>query len=124
MAKVLLVDDDSSIRTLYGDQFERHGFEVKVVHDGREALTELSKSKPDVVLLDMMMPQMDGMGFLKELRDSPHSYNIPVIILTNLEPTDIVLQGILKYKPAYYMLKFNTAPQDIVQKINDVLQVN
>ncbi len=124
MAKVFLIDDDSNIRTLYGGQFQRHGFDVKVVLNGKQALEALSTYKPEVILLDMMMPEMDGMVFLKELRTNSDANNIPVIILTNLEATDDVLEGILKYKPAYYMLKFNTAPEDIVQKINDVLQVS
>jgi len=120
--KILLIDDDSSIRILYGGQFEHHGFDVKVVHDGKEALSQVGNYRPEVILLDMMMPMMDGMEFLKELRNHPDANSTPVIILTNLEPTNDVLEGILRYKPAYYMLKDKTSPEEMVQKVNEMLQ--
>ncbi len=123
MAKVLIIDDDPAVRDLYTQQFQVEGLETCVAVDGQAALESLSLHKPDLILLDMLMPGMDGMQFLRELRNFPEAQATPVIILTNLEANDEVLEGIIEYKPAYYMLKINTTSKEIVQKVKDILGV-
>ena len=123
MAKVLIIDDDPAVRDLYTQQFQVEGLETCVAVDGQAALESLSLHKPDLILLGMLMPGMDGMQFLRELRNFPEAQATPVIILTNLEANDEVLEGIIEYKPAYYMLKINTTSKEIVQKVKDILGV-
>lgn len=124
MAKVLIVDDDAAVRDMYTQQLESEGFQTCVAVDGQAALDSLSLHNPNLILLDMLMPGMDGMHFLRELRNIPGAQDTPVIILTNLEANDDVLEGIIELKPAYYMLKINTTPKDIIQKVKDILGVS
>lgn len=123
MAKILIIDDDVAVRELYTQQFQAEGFETCVAVDGQEALTSLPINKPNLIMLDMLMPGMDGMHFLRELRNRDEAQDIPVIILTNLEANDEVLEGIIEFKPAYYMLKINTTAKEITQKVKDILGV-
>ncbi len=91
MAKVVLVvDDEERVRSLLRQYLTREGFEVLTASDGREAL-QMARNKPDVVILDVMMPEMDGYEFLRRFRAEPHG-SVPVIMLTaRVEDADAVL---------------------------------
>jgi len=94
MARILLVDDDYSIRTLYQFVFMEGGHETALAKDGKDALGKLETFLPDLMLLDISMPVMDGIEFLKELKKlaivRPELSNIPFIVLTgeNFAKTD------------------------------------
>jgi CheY-like chemotaxis protein len=122
MAKILIVDDEEVIRDMYADKFLNLGFQVVVAKDGVEALEKIEISLPDVVLLDILMPQMDGMATLKKIREMPTGKNLPVIILTNLDSNDVILTGVIQDHPAYYLMKVNITPEDVVEKVNEVLK--
>jgi DNA-binding response OmpR family regulator len=80
-ARILLVDDDPDILESTQYLVEAEGYEVDTAHNGREALERMSAAKPDVILLDLMMPVMDGWQFVEELRKGPHA-QVPVIVLS------------------------------------------
>jgi CheY-like chemotaxis protein len=89
--------------------------------NGSEGFEDALKTKPDVILLDLIMPQMDGITVLKKIRDHQDTQNIPVIILTNLNPTDEMLNVINTEQPAYYLIKSNTQIDDLADKVKTVL---
>ena len=82
MKEIMVVDDEEDVLSLVGDILERNGYGVKKCKNGVEALNEVLKSKPDLVILDLMMPEMSGWEVLKILKDNPDTSSIPVIILT------------------------------------------
>jgi len=81
---VLLVDDDPLIIRMYQKKLEQDGYTVDIATNGEEALIQVMKQKPDVILLDVMMPKMNGVQTLKKLKEQGETAAIPVIILTNL----------------------------------------
>ena len=84
MPTIMVVDDDANIRSILKYRFEKEGFAVELAANGVEALTEVDLQEPDIIVLDLMMPEMDGLQFLSTLRDNPRTQSIPVIILTAL----------------------------------------
>jgi DNA-binding response OmpR family regulator len=81
-AKVLLVDDEDQLRRVMKDILERDGFDVAEARDGIQALDQVDKFGPDVVVLDLNLPGLDGYGVLSHLRSRPATANVPVIVLT------------------------------------------
>jgi DNA-binding response OmpR family regulator len=82
--KILLVEDDNSLATVYVDRLEAEGFEVKRVENGEDALAAAEGFQPDLVLLDVMMPEINGFDVLDILRNTPKTANLKVIMLTAL----------------------------------------
>lgn len=89
MAKILLVEDDQFIREMYALLLEKEGYEVTQAQDGAVGVAEARKGGFDVILLDLMMPQLDGLGFLKELKkEKPKAPNGDIVIMSNLAYSD------------------------------------
>jgi len=88
MKKILLVDDDAMVRTLYRRKLEQNGFEVGLAEDGLQAIRMLGTFAPDLVLLDLMMPKLDGENVLRFVRSHPTLSRLPVVILTNAFMSD------------------------------------
>jgi len=87
--KILLVEDDTALATVYRSRLELEGFEISEVHNGEDALSATVAFKPDLVLLDAMMPKISGFDVLDILRNTPDTANIRVIMLTALsQPKD------------------------------------
>lgn len=82
MAKILLAEDDEFSRDMLVRRLERQGFEMIAAADGREALLAVRTHRPDLIILDLDMPVLDGRGALRALKSDPHAFKIPVIILT------------------------------------------
>jgi diguanylate cyclase (GGDEF)-like protein len=91
--KILVVDDDEHTRTLLRDLCEASGFKVTLTHDGVEAMKQIAEAAPDLVLLDLMMPRMDGFAVLKTVRDNTATAELPVIILTAIGDIDGKIRG-------------------------------
>ena len=97
-AKILFVDDDNFLRKVYQAELEEKGYEVLLAADGQEGLEKAQISDPDLIILDMIMPQKNGFEVLTELQNNPATKNIPVIIayLTHsLFFTDIIVNNII-----------------------------
>jgi len=82
--KILIIEDDKFLNKLYGDKLLREGFLVSSAVSGEEGLQRVKAEKPDLVILDLILPQKNGFDVLSELKLNPETKNIPVIILTNL----------------------------------------
>lgn len=124
--KVLIIEDDLYNREMYQIQFERSGCEVVTAKDGEEGLSSVSKEKPDLVLLDIILPKMDGVTVLEKLREKEKGQKaepLPVILLTNLgqEP---ILERCLKLGASGFITKARFTPQEVVQKTEELFSKN
>ncbi len=119
--KVLIIEDDSYIMDMYKIKFEASNFEVISASDGIMGLKVLEKKKPDIILLDIIMPKMDGFSVLKEIKGNPALAEIPVILLTNLGQRENIEKG-FDLGATGYIIKAHFTPSEIVKKIRDTLE--
>jgi len=120
MAKVLIVDDDMTLRELYEERMKAEGFVIVSASDGEEAIDKTIKEKPDVILLDIMMPKINGIDVMKMLREKEETKNIPIIILTALIQEIDKIKDIMGLKDGY-LVKSEIMPKDVVDKVNKSL---
>ena len=120
MKKIAIIEDDHSILEMYTLKFEVEDFEVVTALDGEAGLELIEETKPDLILLDLMMPKMDGAHMLKELRNKPWGKNIPVIILTNISG-DEAPEILSELNVIDYIIKAKSTPQAVLNKVKSVL---
>ncbi|QQG49861.1 MAG: response regulator [Candidatus Berkelbacteria bacterium] len=118
--KVLLVEDNDELRRLYKDIFRHNNFEVFEAVDGEQAIDEALNSKPDVIILDLMLPRQGGLRALKIYRSLPECKHTPVIILTAMPNPDYQREA-AEMVQGYY-LKTAIGPQELVGKVRDLLE--
>jgi len=121
--KILLIEDDTFLVEMYTTKFELEGFEVFSAEDGKKGLEMVKKSEPDIILLDILMPKMDGFAVLDALKKDSQTADIPVILLTNLGQKDDVKKGFEK-GAAGYLIKAHFMPSEVVEKIKKILKEN
>jgi len=121
--KILLIEDDNFLVEMYTTKFELEGFEVTSAEDGKKGLDMVKKIKPDIILLDILMPKMDGFAVLDALKKDTGTANIPVILLTNLGQKDDVKKGFEKGAVGY-LIKAHFMPSEVVDKIKKILKEN
>lgn len=119
---ILLVEDDEFLSELYATKLNLEGFEVIAAADGKKGLKLALEKRPDLVLLDIILPKMDGFEVLKALRQDPVGKTIPVILLTNLSQRDEVRRG-LELGAADYLIKAHFMPSEVVKKIKAVIRI-
>jgi len=119
--KVLIVEDEEMLVNMYISKFEKEGFEPIKALNGREGLELAKKENPAIVLLDIIMPEMDGFMVLKELKVDPKTKNIPVIMLTNLGQDEDIQKG-NKLGAKDYLVKANLTPAQVVDKVKEILK--
>ncbi|MFA6423793.1 MAG: response regulator [Candidatus Magasanikbacteria bacterium] len=119
---VLLVEDDVFLAGIYQKKFEMEGYKVTLADNGEKALVEVKKKKPDIVMLDILLPKLDGFAVLSKMKAGPDTQNIPVILLTNLGQKDDVEKG-LQMGAADYLIKAHFKPSEVVDKIKKVLHL-
>jgi len=117
---ILLVDDDLTLLEMYDDRLKAEGFEIIQATNGEEALKKVREVKPALVILDVMMPKVNGFDVLKNLRADPEFKNIPVIILTALIQDVDRVQG-KKLGATDYIVKSETMPGEVIAKIKKAL---
>jgi len=105
---------------MYTTKFELENLEVVIAEDGEKGLKLSSKEDPDVILLDIMMPKMDGFEVLKALKSNEKTKDIPVILLTNLSQKEEVEKG-LSLGADDYLIKAHFMPSEVVEKIKKLL---
>lgn len=121
MAKILVVDDSPALLELYDFTLSSEGYKVETAKDGVEGLKKVAEFKPDLVLLDILMPIKDGFDTLKELRQQKETKTLPVLLLTNVDEQSKVEEG-LKLGATDYIVKFQQTPNQVVEEIRQVLQ--
>jgi len=119
--KILLIEDDTFLSHMYELKFVAEGFDVSVAHDGLEGLEMVKKNMPDIILLDIILPKMDGWDFLKKLRADLAASTPPVILLTNLGQSNDVKKG-MSMGVVDYLIKAHFTPSEVVQRIKQVFK--
>lgn len=121
--KILLVEDDQALAAVYQSRLELEGFETEIVKNGEEALSRIVKYRPDLVLLDAMMPKISGFDVLDIIRNTPETTNVRVIMLTALsQPKD--KQRAEELGVDDYLVKSQVVISDVVERIRHHLGMN
>lgn len=117
--KILLVEDEATISLPLSDNLKKEGFEVVLAKDGEEGLELALRETPDLILLNLLLPKMDGMTMLRKLRsENVWSKKVPVIILTNLTSNDERrMRDVTELEPTYYLEKVDWKIGDVVEKV-------
>lgn len=119
--KILLVDDDLTLNQMYQERLELENYTVLSVKDGQEAINVAKKEKPDLVLLDIMMPGIDGFQVLEELKRDPDTMMIPVVVVTALIQETVKIKG-KQMGASDFVVKSETTPAQLVSKIKEYLE--
>ncbi len=118
--KILMAEDDKFIARAYKDGLTRAGFEIKIAIDGNEAIALAKSDLPDIILLDLIMPEKNGFEALEEFKKMPETKDIPVIVLSNLgQDTDIKQSKELG--AVDYLIKSNYSMPEVIKKIKSYL---
>ena len=118
--KILIIEDDKFLRELIAKKILKEGYEVFEAVDGTEGLTKVKEVKPDLILLDLILPIVDGFEVLSQLKKETSLSSSPVIILSNLGQKEDVEKG-LKLGAAGYLIKAHFELDEIVERIKDVI---
>jgi DNA-binding response OmpR family regulator len=119
--RVLVVEDEVRMMQMLGEELGGSGLEVLQATSGEEALRIARESEPDLVLLDIMLPGIDGMDVLKKMRESDWGKKIPVILLTNLSANEKIMGGVMRDEPSYYLIKADSSIGSILEKVKEIL---
>jgi DNA-binding response OmpR family regulator len=119
-SKVLLVEDDKMLADMYVTKFSKEGMEILKADDGAQGLEMAKQHKPDLILLDIIMPKLDGFAVLKELKKDPNMSDTHILLLTNLGQSEDVEKG-KQLGADDYFIKANHTPAEIVTKVKYLL---
>lgn len=119
--KILIIEDDKFLRELITQKLVKEDFEISEAVDGEEGIKKIKEEKPDLVLLDLILPGIDGFEVLSRMKKELTSASIPVIILSNLGQKDDVEKG-LKMGAIDYLIKAHFTPGEIIDKIKAALK--
>jgi len=123
--KVLVIEDEEPLRLLLVSQLQAEGFTSIGAQDGEEGLTKALVEKPDLILVDLVMPKMDGISMLRELRKDKWGKKVGVIVLTNLSDSEKMMEladeGLIENGEGEYLIKSNWQLQDVIEKVKDRL---
>lgn len=122
MESILIIEDEVDIAKLVGFNFERNGYSVDIAHDGREGLEKILKNQPDLVILDLMLPEIDGYKILKKMQRDTRSHSIPVIMLTAKSQIDDRLKGLELGADDYITKPFS--PKELILRAKAILKRN
>jgi len=120
MKKILLIEDDEIMSRMYKKLFSYKGYSIETAGDGQEGLAKAQKTKPDIILLDVMMPKLNGLQVLDRLKKDPKTRDIQVVLLSNLSIQDeldkALDKGIIKY-----IIKRNHEPDEIFKIVEEII---
>ena len=119
--KVLIVEDEETLSQMYAMKFNKEGYDAETALDGQEGIDKTAAFKPDIILLDIILPKVDGFAVLEAIKKEKDSAKIPVIMLTNLGQSEDVDKG-KKMGAQDYLVKANCTPMDVVNKVAEHLK--
>lgn len=120
MKKILFIEDEETLQRTFKEILKRANYEMFGSLDGEDGLKTALNEKPDLILLDLILPKMHGLEVLKELKSKPETKNIPVIILTNLEGTEEIEKA-LELGATTYLVKTSYSLEEIIKKIRKII---
>ncbi len=115
----MIIEDNKDIQEIYKHSFEKYGYEVIIEENGQDAIDHVAEKLPDIILLDLMMPQMDGFEFLRLMKQNP-SLNIPVIVCSNISDNDINSR-VMEAGAVAMILKVDYSGKQLVEKVEYIL---
>lgn len=122
MTKIAIIEDDQTISQMYRMKFEADGYDVRLANNGKRGIALVENFNPDIILLDIQMPEMDGAEALTEMRKHDWGKDIPVIILTNMgeeeSPKELQLLNVESY-----IVKADMTPSQVVGKVKETLGI-
>ena len=121
MKKILLVEDDPFLVEIYTTKLKEAGYLVEVVNDGEESLKKISEENPDLVLLDIVLPGLDGWEILRNLKKDQKFKNLKIVILSNLGQKEEVEKG-KELGAVKYMVKARFTPSEVVEEIKKIIK--
>lgn len=123
MAKIAIIEDDTLLAEMYSQKFQKDGYQVMRAGDGQEGLALIKQQKPNLILLDIMMPKMNGLQVLQAIKADPDKQikNIPVVLLTNLAREMQDVNRGLELGAVAYLIKSQVKPADVVIKVKEIL---
>ena len=119
--KVLIIEDEEILVNMYTARFKNEGFEVYQASNGKDGLNQAKTIKPNIILLDIIMPEMDGFMVLKDLKSNTETQNIPIIMLTNLGQDGDIEKG-KQLGAKDYLVKANLTPMQVVKRVQEILK--
>jgi len=120
-AKVLIVDDDMTLHEMYQERLKLEGYNIVSAYDGEEALAKVESEKPDVILLDIMMPKINGIDVMKKLRENEKTASIHIILLTALIQEINKIKDMMKEYDGY-LIKSEIMPAQVIDAIKSALE--
>ncbi len=120
--KILIVEDEPSYSKLLHEELGSIGYKIIEANNGKEGLIAANAEFPDIIVLDIKMPVMNGMDMLAEIRKSEYGKSVKAIVLTNLEPNDEIIQKVVRDKPTYYLIKSDIQLNQLIEKIKEILK--
>ncbi len=119
--RIIIVEDENFMASMMTSVLEKAGFSVEVATDGEEGLQKIEKTLPDLILLDLVLPGINGFELLEKLKKEKRTEKIPVIIVSNLGTPEDIQKG-LKTGANAFLIKTHILPKDLVDKVKKVLQ--
>lgn len=120
MIKIAIIEDDATISQMYRLKFEADGFDVRLANNGQIGVELAKEFLPDIILLDLQMPEMNGVEALKLIRELEWGKNIPVIILTNLSEEEAPHE-LKQLHVSSYIVKANSTPRQVVERVKQTI---
>jgi CheY-like chemotaxis protein len=121
MKSILLVEDDLFVIDIYKTKFKEVGFDIDIAENGEEALSKLKEKKPALLILDIVLPNIDGWDLLRKIRNEPNLQDLKVVVLSNLSSKGEVEKG-SELGVIKYFIKANFTPSEIVNEIQKILK--
>lgn len=122
MAKILLIDDDTLLTRMYQRKLAEDGYEVRTAPDGLEGLEAIRQEKPDLILLDILMPRMNGYETLKRIKENKEWAKIPVLMLTSLDDKPEERKKLKEFGVEEYLIKSALSLPQLSEKVNQYLK--
>ncbi|MFH1749730.1 MAG: response regulator transcription factor [bacterium] len=119
--RVLIVEDDLLLARMYQKKFDIENFQADIVTRGREAISK-ARDNYDVIILDILLPEIDGFEILKEWKSKEETKKIPVLILTNLGTSQVLIREGMKLGAEDYFIKSKVSAQDVIDKVKKILK--
>ena len=122
MKKILIIEDDSFLSEMYSTKLIQEGFETEIAINGKQGMDKIKNIKPDLILLDIVLPKMDGFEILESVKKDSKLKNIPIVLLTNLGQKNEIEKGLLLGADEY-IIKAHFTPTAVVTKIKEILKL-
>jgi DNA-binding response OmpR family regulator len=120
-SKILIIEDDPYVQRMYQRMFGFQKYRTEMVSNGEEGLKAIKKEKPDLILLDIILPKMNGLEVLKKIKKDPKNKDIPVLMLTNVGETETVEEA-AKLGAESYMIKADFSPAEVIKQVRKYLK--